>query len=277
MQVFVRTYASQTIVIGGVTPTDSVDTLKVKILERVAIPLDDQRLIFAGKQLSGWRSIGDYHIQHASTLHLALRLRGGCPPEECCCCELHQGMRVWTGVFIVYLAVYAVMSVVGIASNVLYHADASAIAGSVLDVAVCAAQLVAAVWGLIGIHRYQSNKIRVLWRASVGLIVASGLWTLVEVIIMVSAAGSAAIFWIPYVIVPYVVYAALAGWYAYAARSLAQQIATGQISKGVGATGSSPSPRTEAGTVPPVCDVAGDVPTSSAAVRPSDMLPASIP
>jgi hypothetical protein len=76
MQIFVKNLNGKTTTID-VEPNATVLQLKGLISEKEGISVNDQRLIFEGKQIEDQYAISDYSITEMSTIHLVLRLQGG--------------------------------------------------------------------------------------------------------------------------------------------------------------------------------------------------------
>jgi len=76
IDVYIKTLTGKTITLQ-ISSEHYIHHVKQLVLEKEGIPLDEQRMIFAGQQLDSWRQVKEYNIQKECTLHLVLRLRGG--------------------------------------------------------------------------------------------------------------------------------------------------------------------------------------------------------
>lgn len=76
MQICVKTLTGKTLVLD-VDSADTVASLKVKILDREGYPIDEQRLLYGGRQLENDKTLEECNVTKLATLYVAFRMKGG--------------------------------------------------------------------------------------------------------------------------------------------------------------------------------------------------------
>lgn len=226
MQIFVK-LTGKTITLD-VEPSDSVATLKLKLQAKSGIAADQQRLTFSGVHLHDRRAVSTYDIERASTLHLNARLRGGCPPKQCFCCDLYEGVRSWTLVFAVLLVILAILAIVSLIGNIAQCAiDArfcSLLPFTAVSACFAAADAVVHVFGFQAVSVGDAPRMYRFWLWAIALFLIWIIAALIATFIEIGLGDGLAALQLIYVGIA----AAFAGWYFYALRVLTVQVRAGE-------------------------------------------------
>mmetsp|Transcript_9832 Transcript_9832/g.26738 ORF Transcript_9832/g.26738 Transcript_9832/m.26738 type:complete len:330 (-) Transcript_9832:423-1412(-) len=231
MQIFAKMSTGKTATLE-VEPCDSVENLRTKVQARVGVPPDQQALYFAARRLENGRTLMDYNLRKDSSIHVVLRARGGCPPEQCCCCPIYEGVRVWTIIIIVLhglallnavftLALSSTLDLCGSCDDDLRGA---VLAGLSLSLVVSLAQVIITAYGLRAIHKFLAGELLLFARVEIAVVVLQLIFFALSV-----GADSTELVGVVAVITNVLIGLALAGWYIYALFSLQEQIASGKI------------------------------------------------
>ncbi|KAL3105114.1 hypothetical protein niasHT_028786 [Heterodera trifolii] len=76
MKIRIKTMTGEELTLTDVLPSNTIEEFKTKVEDNEGIPIRQQRLIFAGKQLEDDRTLKDYNIRDGNIIHLILRLCG---------------------------------------------------------------------------------------------------------------------------------------------------------------------------------------------------------
>lgn len=60
-----------------VQSTDTVQSVKEKVLHDCGFAIEQQNLIYAGKRLENSRTLADYNVQDKATFYVVLHVKGG--------------------------------------------------------------------------------------------------------------------------------------------------------------------------------------------------------